>query len=161
MVILKGQTKAPFEKSFQALAAGYLPGQDIKIGGLNAIALLLGLVVAVLFIIGLLQSRKSKLKYGFEVVTFWIELIKIAIIVIAIGLLSISLADYNGYSYCTDTAYGSDTALYIYYTENHNRSPYLCSWRQRESCKTFRCKNSTCHVPSFTQIWVCSQPLQA
>ena len=96
MVILKGQTKAPFEKSFQALAAGYLPGQDIKIGGLNAIALLLGLVVAVLFIIGLLQSRKSKLKYGFEVVTFWIELIKIAIIVIAIGLLSISLADYNG-----------------------------------------------------------------
>ena len=96
MVILKGQTKAPFEKSFQALAAGYLPGQDIKIGGLNAIALLLGLVVAVLFIIGLLQSRKSKLKYGFEVVTFWIELIKIAIIVVAIGLLSISLADYNG-----------------------------------------------------------------
>ena len=39
MVILKGQTKAPFEESFQAIAAGYLPGREIRIGGLNLIAL--------------------------------------------------------------------------------------------------------------------------
>ena len=96
MVILKGQTKAPFEKSFQALAAGYLPGREIRIGGLNVIALVFGVVLSILFIIALLNSRKNKIRYNFEVVPFWIEMIKIGFIVIAINLLTISLADYNG-----------------------------------------------------------------
>jgi putative multiple sugar transport system permease protein len=96
MVILKGQTKSPFEKSFQALAAGYLPGDKLHIGGFNAIAILIGLAVSIFFIIGLVNSRKSKMKYGFEVVSFWIELIKIGFIVLAINLLTFSLADYNG-----------------------------------------------------------------
>lgn len=96
MVILKGQTKSPFEKSFQALAAGYLPGEHLRIGGLNTIAVIIGVAVSVVFIVGLINSRKSKMKYGFEVVSFWIELIKIAFIVLAINLLTLSLADYNG-----------------------------------------------------------------
>ena len=96
MVILKGQTKSPFEKSFQALAAGYLPGGDLHFGGFNAIAIILGFIVSILFIINLISSRKNKMKYGFEVVSFWIELIKIAFIVLAINLLTFSLADYNG-----------------------------------------------------------------
>ena len=32
MVILKGQTKAPFEKSFQVMAAGYLPWTELRAG---------------------------------------------------------------------------------------------------------------------------------
>lgn len=96
MVILKGQTKAPFEKSFQSLAAGYLPGRELEIAGLNAIALTIGVVLSIIFVVALLRSRKSKSKYGFTVVPFWIELIKIAVIIIAINLLTISLANYNG-----------------------------------------------------------------
>ncbi len=96
MVILKGQTKSPFETSFQALAAGYLPGGNLHFGGFNAIAIILGIVVSILFIINLIGSRKNKIKYGFEVVSFWIELIKIGFIILAINLLTFSLADYNG-----------------------------------------------------------------
>lgn len=96
MVILKGQTKSPFEKSFQAIAAGYLPGRNITIGGYNVIALLFGIVLSLIFIAMILHSRRSKQKYGFDVVPSWIELIKIGFIVFAINLLTVSLSKYNG-----------------------------------------------------------------
>jgi putative multiple sugar transport system permease protein len=44
----------------------------------------------------ILKSRKNKLKYGFEVLPRWIEGIKIMSLLIAINLLTISLAKYNG-----------------------------------------------------------------
>jgi len=96
MVILKGQTKSPFEKSFQAIAAGYLPGRDWEIAGLNIIALIFGFVLSLILIYMILKSRKNKLKYGFEVLPRWIEGIKIMSLLIAINLLTISLAKYNG-----------------------------------------------------------------
>ncbi|MBB6479760.1 multiple monosaccharide ABC transporter permease [Spirochaeta isovalerica] len=96
MVILKGQTLSPFEKSFQAMSAGYLPGRDITIGGLNVISLLAGLVISLVFAAMVFKSRKNKAKYGFEVIPMWLELFKIAIVIIAINLLTFSLAAYNG-----------------------------------------------------------------
>ena len=96
MVILKGQTKAPFDKSFQSLAAGYLPGMDLRIGSFNTIALLFGLALSIILIIMVLRSRRNKQKYGFEVLPGWIEAMKIAFLVIAVNLLTFSLADYNG-----------------------------------------------------------------
>ncbi|WP_028974702.1 multiple monosaccharide ABC transporter permease [Spirochaeta cellobiosiphila] len=96
MVILKGQTKSPFEKSFQSIAAGYLPGNNFEIFGLNAVAVILGIVASVIVVLMSLNRRSSKVKYGFDVVPFWIEFVKLAIMVVAINLLSISLAQYNG-----------------------------------------------------------------
>jgi putative multiple sugar transport system permease protein len=96
MVILKGQTKAPFDQSFQAIAAGYLPGREIRIGSFNTIALVFGLVLSAIFVVLLIRSRKSKIKYGFEVPPGWIEALRIGFIVVAVNLLTFSLADYNG-----------------------------------------------------------------
>jgi putative multiple sugar transport system permease protein len=96
MVILKGQTKAPFAKSFQAIAAGYLPGREIRIGNFNTIALIVGLILSVILIIMILKTRKNKQQYGFEVLPKWIEAVKIIFLVLAINLLTFSLADYNG-----------------------------------------------------------------
>ncbi|MBN2655833.1 MAG: sugar ABC transporter permease [Spirochaetales bacterium] len=96
MVILKGQTKSPFEKSFQAMAAGYLPGRDLKIGGLNVIALIAGLLISLFFIIMVFRARRNKVKYGFDVIPLWLELGKAALVIIAINLLTFSLAAYNG-----------------------------------------------------------------
>ena len=96
MVILQGQTKAPFEKSFQSIAAGYLPGRDFRLGNFNIVALLFGLLLSVILIYMVLKSRKDKLKYGFEVLPRWIEAIKIAFLLIAVNLLTFSLARYNG-----------------------------------------------------------------
>jgi putative multiple sugar transport system permease protein len=96
MVILKGQTKSPFDKSFQAIAAGYLPGRDIRIGNFNTIALIFGMALSIILIIMVLRSRSNKQKYGFEVLPKWIEAFKITFLVIAVNLLTFSLADYNG-----------------------------------------------------------------
>lgn len=96
MVILKGQTKAPFARSFQAIAAGYLPGRDIRIGGLNTIALLFGFAFSLIVIYMIFRSRRNKSKYGFQVTPFWIELIRIGFLVLAINILTFSLANHNG-----------------------------------------------------------------
>ena len=96
MVILNGQTKSPFDKSFQALAAGYLPGRDIRIGHYNTIAVIFGLILTLLLIFMVLRSRKNKIKYGFEVLPRWIEAVKIAFLVIAVNFLTLSLAKYYG-----------------------------------------------------------------
>jgi putative multiple sugar transport system permease protein len=96
MVILKGQTKAPFARSFQAIAAGYLPGRDIRIGGLNTIALVFGIALSVILIFFVFRSRANKQKYGFQVTPLWIELIRIAFLVLGINILTLSLANHNG-----------------------------------------------------------------
>ncbi len=96
MVILKGQTKAPFPKSFQAIAAGYLPGKDIRIGGLNVVALLFGIVISIFFIFLVLQNRKTQRKYEFGTSPLWADLVKIVFMIVGINLLTVSLANYNG-----------------------------------------------------------------
>jgi len=96
MVILKGQTKSPFDRSFQAIAAGYLPGRDWEIAGFNIIALIFGLLLSLILVYMILNSRNNKQKYGFEVLPRWIEGIKIAFLLTAINLLTFSLAKYNG-----------------------------------------------------------------
>jgi len=95
MVILKGQTKAPFAKSIQNIAAGYLPG-DFKIAGLNAIAILAGLVLSAIFIAVQLNMRKRKKKYDFEVLPVGFEIVKITLVVLAINTLTLLLAAHNG-----------------------------------------------------------------
>ena len=95
-VILQGQTKAPFEDSFQAIAAGYLPGMDLRVFNLNIIAVIFGMVLSLIFVVMLLNARKNKLRYDFEVLPLWLEAGRLAFIVAAINLLTFSLADYNG-----------------------------------------------------------------
>ena len=96
MVILKGQTKAPFQKSFQAIAAGYLPGRDWTFGSLNAIAILFGVFFSVLFILSIAMNRRNKTKYGFEVLPMSFEIVRGLVVVAAINWLTFSLAEYNG-----------------------------------------------------------------
>jgi putative multiple sugar transport system permease protein len=95
MVILKGQTKAPFDKSIQNIAAGFIPG-DWHIGGLNGIAIVIGIVMSILFVVSQLNSRAKKKKYDFEVLPIGLEIAKITLIVVAINLLTFNLAAYNG-----------------------------------------------------------------
>ncbi|HUX39874.1 MAG TPA: multiple monosaccharide ABC transporter permease [Rectinemataceae bacterium] len=96
MVILQGQTKAPFAKSFQAMAAGYLPGMELRWHGFNIIGILAGLVLSVILIAVMLNARRTKQKYHFETVPLWLDIVKIAVIVAAVNLLTFELAAYNG-----------------------------------------------------------------
>lgn len=96
MVILKGQTKAPFEESFQAIAAGYLPGREVRIGGLNLIALLVGVTISIIVVLAILRVRKNQKKYDFESVPLWLDMLKAGLIILGVNLLTVSLALYNG-----------------------------------------------------------------
>ncbi len=96
MVILQGQTKAPFEKSFQAMAAGYLPGMDLRWHGLNIIAIAAGILLSVILVATMLRARGTKMRYHFETMPLWLDILKIVVIVGAINLLTFELAAYNG-----------------------------------------------------------------
>jgi putative multiple sugar transport system permease protein len=96
MSILQGQTKSPFEKSFQALAAGYLPLMDFRWGKLNIIALAAGILASVILAVVILHARRTKMKYHFEVMPLWLDVAKIVVIVAAINLLTYKFAGYNG-----------------------------------------------------------------
>ena len=96
MVILQGQTKAPLALSFQSIATGYLPGREIRIGNFNTIALIFGLFLSIIFITMIIYARKKKIKYGFETLPLWIEIVRMIFITLSVNLLTFSLADYNG-----------------------------------------------------------------
>jgi putative multiple sugar transport system permease protein len=112
MVILKGQTKAPFEKSFQAMAAGYLPWMDLRVHGLNVIALATGLVASIVLALATLRSRRTRTKYHFEVIPLWLDVVRVLLIVAAINLLTYEFASFNG----LPVIFVILTALIILYT---------------------------------------------
>ncbi len=96
MVILKGQTKAPFEKSFQVMAAGYLPWTELRADGLNVIALAAGLAVSAILAIAILRSRRTKARHRFEMIPLWLDLLRILLIVAAINFLAYEFASFDG-----------------------------------------------------------------
>lgn len=95
MVLLKGQTLSPYEKSFQAMANGFLP-ETLKINGFNLIAIITGMVLSIVYIFMEYKSIRNKKKYNFEILPMSLTIGKIAVIIIAINLLTFSLAAYKG-----------------------------------------------------------------
>ncbi len=95
MVLLKGQTLAPFEKSFQAIANGFLP-ESLKIADLNLISIAIGILLSILYIYVELKSIKNKKKYNFEILPFGFTAAKIIVILTAINLFTYNLAAYKG-----------------------------------------------------------------
>lgn len=104
MVILKGQTKAPFPKVYTSLSSGFVPDFiGNAFGGLtafgrqiNVLTWVIGIMAAVLYVIGELRSRKDKIKYKFEVLSMPLFIGKLAIMVFAIGLFTLWLDLYQG-----------------------------------------------------------------
>jgi putative multiple sugar transport system permease protein len=96
LVILKGQTKAPFEKSFQDMAAGYLPWMDLRVDGLNVISLAAGLIASIILAFAVLRSRRMKAKHHFELIPLWLDLLRILLIIAAIDFLAYKFASFNG-----------------------------------------------------------------
>lgn len=95
LVILKGQTLAPFDKSYQVLSSGFI--KDIFGGGtFHITTLVIGLIFSLIYVLVEIRNRKNKLKYGFDVMPMKLLIVKLSIIVIAINLLTYSFASYKG-----------------------------------------------------------------
>jgi len=104
MVILKGQTKAPFPDIYTSLSAGFVPDFVTNITGpivlfgkqLNLLTLGFGLLVSVLFIVGELRKRKEMRRYGFQVLSSAMLAAKIVLICVILNLFTWWLNDYKG-----------------------------------------------------------------
>jgi putative multiple sugar transport system permease protein len=95
MIVLNGQSIAPFPKSFQKISSGFIP--DLGGGSaLNVITLLAGVLLSALVVYQEFKNRKIQAKYGFEQASVWISAGKAAALVIVINAFTFVLAQYNG-----------------------------------------------------------------
>ncbi|MBP7175318.1 MAG: sugar ABC transporter permease [Thermoclostridium sp.] len=95
MVILQSTSLAPMPKDYTFMASGFIP--DIaNIEGINLLAILVGVVASILFVIGQLNDRASKKKYKFEVSSNLVFWAKNLAIVLVINAFTYALARYKG-----------------------------------------------------------------
>lgn len=95
LVILKGQTLAPFEDSFRVLSSGFI--KDIFGGqNLHITTLLIGVIFSLIYIYSEFRDRKNKIKYRFKVGSINFLIGRIIIVLISVNLLSYSFAIYKG-----------------------------------------------------------------
>jgi putative multiple sugar transport system permease protein len=89
------------DAAFNAIGNGFIP--DIPDIGffpdIHKLTLLLGLVAAILFVVGEINSRKKKQAYNFEVLPMDMFILKMIFISVLIGLITWVLAGYNGISW--------------------------------------------------------------
>lgn len=104
MVILKGQTRAPFPDVYTSISAGFVPDFISNLTGavtlfnkqLHLLTLLVGVLLSIVFIIGELRKRREMKRYGFVVSSKTVLAIKIVIMVIVINLFAFWLNQYRG-----------------------------------------------------------------
>lgn len=85
--ITNGYTIAPLSNDFQFIGQAYLT---------PASGYLLGLIVLLVAAYTVYSQRKSKVKYGLEVSPFYLDVSKIIVIAVLVGLFVFTLNSYNG-----------------------------------------------------------------
>ncbi len=93
--ILQGQTISPFPEEFSDISAGYI--HDIVKGSkLNVLTIIVGVIIAVLYLFLEFRKRANTKKYKFEVVSMPLFVGKLVVVLAAIGLMTYWLADFKG-----------------------------------------------------------------
>jgi len=87
--------------SFNAIGNGYIPDLPLPnfLPELHKLTLLLGVVAAIAMVLSEISSRRNKMKYGFEVLSKNLFIVKTIFIVLVLGLITYVLAGYNGLSW--------------------------------------------------------------
>lgn len=86
------------DDNFNAIGNGFIPS-ILQINGLHLLSLLVGLVGILLYIYSEISTRKSKIKYQFEVVSKEIFIMKLVMVSAIIAYITWILAGYNGFSW--------------------------------------------------------------
>lgn len=95
MVVLQGQSIAPFPKSFQGMSSGFIP--DIFGGGeIHLLTIVIGVLLSVILIFTELKNRRTQMKYQFDVSPTSVFVAKLAALVAILLVFSYVLATYNG-----------------------------------------------------------------
>ncbi len=87
--------------TFNAIGNGYIPDLPLPnfLPGLHKLTLLLGIAAAIAMVVSEISSRRNKMKYGFEVLSQNLFIIKTIFIVLVLGVITYVLAGYNGLSW--------------------------------------------------------------
>ncbi len=117
MVILQGTSLAPLPESYNFLAAGFVP-DIVNINGINLLAVLIGVIASILFIISQVIERQNRKKFQFEVSTPQAFIGKILAIICVMNVFTYTLAIYKG----IPTVLIIVTALVIIYSFITNRT---------------------------------------
>lgn len=86
------------DDNFNAIGNGFIPS-ILQINGLHLLSLLVGVVGILLYIYSEISTRKSKIKYQFEVVSKGIFTLKLIMVSAIIAYITWILAGYNGFSW--------------------------------------------------------------
>jgi putative multiple sugar transport system permease protein len=98
LVVLQGQTIAPFPESFRSMSSDFIP--DLFSGGeLKIFTLIIGIILSVLYVLFEIKLRNTDKKYGFKVSKTSIFIIKLVILIAIINLFTLILAQYEGIPY--------------------------------------------------------------
>lgn len=95
LYILAGHSISPFPAQFQFIASGYIY-ENLKVGGLNIIALLFGAAAFVALLLNEISKYKDRKKYGFSVAPVPSIIVKYAFIFAVLGFIIYKLAIYRG-----------------------------------------------------------------
>jgi putative multiple sugar transport system permease protein len=97
MIVLEGKSIAPFPKAFQKISTGFLP--DIGGGSVNTLSIVVGIVLSLLILAQEWRTRRTQLKYGFDVVPLPLFAAKLIAYAAVINAFTYLLAEYRGIPY--------------------------------------------------------------
>lgn len=96
MLVLEGQSIAPYPKAFQSMSSGFIPDLFSGGGGLQWFTIIIGVVFSIIYVLLELRNRNNQLKYDFEVSSKGIFLAKIVAMIAIINVFTFILAQYEG-----------------------------------------------------------------
>lgn len=88
--------------SFNAIGNGFIPdifASESFLPSMHKLTLFIGIITIALYVWSQFRSRKEKLKYGFEVMSFDIFLLKVFFVSVILSLVTWVIAGYNGMSW--------------------------------------------------------------
>ena len=98
LVVLQGQTIAPFPNSFRSLSTAFLSdwfgGESI-----NILAILIGVLLSIIFVLNEIKIRRTDVKYNLKRVSLTLFILKLSLITVCINLFTYMLAQYAGIPY--------------------------------------------------------------
>lgn len=97
LIVLGGQTIGPLSGGFNRISSGFIP--DIFANnptGLHLLTVFAGLLASIFVVYSSFRKRHSKLKYKFEVLPMWVNILINILVIIGINALTLRLAQHRG-----------------------------------------------------------------
>ena len=141
MVVLNGQSIAPFPKGFQRISSGFIPdwfgGSDLHI-----LTIVIGLLLTLVLVFTEWRNRLAQQRYQFSVISAPLFVLKLVAIAAIINLFTYVLAAYEGIPNILIVLF----VLVIIYTFVMNKTVmgrHIYALGGNENCQAIRCEDET------------------